>query len=129
MKEILHDWMFESGSYISHLDHTTLYEALEVSMERENRDEFNKAIAKSRKRRRDDQDPPPPRPKDSDRSKKKKHDFRCFPSTPPVILPNDLLETENNCADAMAKTYKDLEENKLLQKTGDMASFIQWYCK
>ncbi|GJS94544.1 hypothetical protein Tco_0801512 [Tanacetum coccineum] len=32
-------------------------------------------------------------------------------------------------ADALAKTYKDLEENKLLQKTGDMGSFIKWYCK
>nr|GEZ62378.1 hypothetical protein [Tanacetum cinerariifolium] len=30
MKEILHDWMFKSGSYRSYPDHTTLYEALEV---------------------------------------------------------------------------------------------------
>ncbi|GKA11426.1 hypothetical protein Tco_0690972 [Tanacetum coccineum] len=32
MKEILHDRMFESGSYISHPEHTTLYEALEASI-------------------------------------------------------------------------------------------------
>ncbi|GKB42498.1 hypothetical protein Tco_0887440 [Tanacetum coccineum] len=32
-------------------------------------------------------------------------------------------------ADALTKTYKDPEENKLLQKTGDMGSFIKWYCK
>ncbi|GKF43089.1 hypothetical protein Tco_0129641, partial [Tanacetum coccineum] len=31
-----------------------------------------------------------------------------------VIPPNDLPETKNNWADAMAKTYKDPEENKLL---------------
>ncbi|GKC48661.1 hypothetical protein Tco_1071406, partial [Tanacetum coccineum] len=54
------------------------------------------------------------------------------PETPEpdwVIPLNDLLETENNWADALAKTYKDPEENKLLRKTRDMASFIQWYCK
>ncbi|GJW56740.1 hypothetical protein Tco_0103471 [Tanacetum coccineum] len=46
-----------------------------------------------------------------------------------VIPPNDLAETENNWADALVKTYKDPEENKLLQKIGDMVSFIQWCCK
>ncbi|GKA90930.1 hypothetical protein Tco_0812800 [Tanacetum coccineum] len=38
------------------------------------------------------------------------------PKTPEpewVIPPNDLLETENNRADALAKTYKDPEENKM----------------
>ncbi|GJU89458.1 hypothetical protein Tco_1301881 [Tanacetum coccineum] len=171
--------MFESNSYRSHLDHTTLYETLEVSMRRENNDELHAALTKSRKRRRDDQYPPPPPIKDSDRSKKKKHDFDQKPASPSeqpinddpipvdmhllesedtgaahlpkiktrpdwltplpeeempktpkpdwVIPPNDLPETENNWADAMAKMYKDPEENKLLQKTRDMASFIQ--CK
>ncbi|GJY68659.1 hypothetical protein Tco_0471641 [Tanacetum coccineum] len=46
-----------------------------------------------------------------------------------VIPLNDLPETENNWSDALAKTYKDPEENKLLWKTGDMGSFINWYCK
>ncbi|GKC83153.1 hypothetical protein Tco_1138870 [Tanacetum coccineum] len=49
------------------------------------------------------------------------------PDTPEpdcVIPPNDLPETKNNWADVMAKMYKDLEENKLLWKTGDMVSFI-----
>ncbi|GJR20494.1 hypothetical protein Tco_0969021 [Tanacetum coccineum] len=54
MKEILHDWMFESNSYRSHPDHTTLYEALEVSMQCENNDELHAALTKSRKRRHDD---------------------------------------------------------------------------
>ncbi|GKD99931.1 hypothetical protein Tco_1387915 [Tanacetum coccineum] len=38
MKEILCDRMFESGSYRSHLEHSTLYKALEESMDRENRE-------------------------------------------------------------------------------------------
>nr|GEX06732.1 ribonuclease H-like domain, reverse transcriptase, RNA-dependent DNA polymerase [Tanacetum cinerariifolium] len=50
MKEILHDQMFKSGSYKSHLNHTTLYEALEVSMQRDNNDELHEALATSRKR-------------------------------------------------------------------------------
>ncbi|GJS18099.1 retrovirus-related pol polyprotein from transposon TNT 1-94 [Tanacetum coccineum] len=66
MKEILRDRMFKSGSYRSHPNHAALYEALELSMDRENKEEFIEATAKSCKRRRDDQDPPPPPPKDSD---------------------------------------------------------------
>nr|GEV73856.1 hypothetical protein [Tanacetum cinerariifolium] len=31
-------------------------------------------------------------------------------------------------ADALAKSYKDLEENKLLSKTEDMGLFIKWFC-
>ncbi|GJT58126.1 hypothetical protein Tco_0993180 [Tanacetum coccineum] len=180
MKEILRDRMFESGSYISHPEHTTLYEALEASTDRENREEFNEEMTKSRKRRRDDQDPPPPSPKYSDQSKKKRNylDASASKQPPPIddvaipddvhlsdskdtgadhlpkiktrpdwlkplpekevpkttepdwfIPPNDLPETENNWPDALAKTYKDPEENKLLQKTRDMGSFINWYCK
>ncbi|GJZ60012.1 hypothetical protein Tco_0615828 [Tanacetum coccineum] len=74
MKEILCDQMFKSGSYRSHPEHATLYEALEASMVHENREEFIEATAKSHKRRRDDQDPPLPPPKYSDQNKKKRHD-------------------------------------------------------
>ncbi|GKB91405.1 hypothetical protein Tco_0963677 [Tanacetum coccineum] len=73
MKEILHQRMFETGTYKSLPEHVALYEALEAYMERANRDEFFAEKDKSRKRRRDDQDPPPP-PPDSDLSKKKRHD-------------------------------------------------------
>ncbi|GJW50793.1 hypothetical protein Tco_0092144 [Tanacetum coccineum] len=208
MKEILHQRMFESGTYQSEPEHVAFYEDLEASMDHDNRDEFLKATAKSRKRRRDDQDPPPP--PDSDLSKKKRHDSDASgskqplapqssawktsdtreapsssskqksvphseqpvkdvpipddvnisdsedidtahlpkiktrphwlkpvpeddrPKTPElnwIIPPNDLPDAENNWADALAKSYKDPEENKLLSKTGDMGSFIKWYCK
>ncbi|GKG56091.1 hypothetical protein Tco_0577166, partial [Tanacetum coccineum] len=58
MKEILHDRMYESGSYRSQPEHIALYEALEASMDHENIEEFMDATAKSRKRSCDDQDPP-----------------------------------------------------------------------
>nr|GEV92862.1 hypothetical protein [Tanacetum cinerariifolium] len=43
-RKILHDRMFESNSYRSHPDHTTLYKALEVSMQREKNDELHEAL-------------------------------------------------------------------------------------
>ncbi|GJS11552.1 hypothetical protein Tco_0368348 [Tanacetum coccineum] len=55
-----------------------------------------------------------------------------MPETPEpdwVIPLNDLPEPENNWADAIAKSYQDPEENKLLLKTKDMGSFIKWYFK
>ncbi|GJS63077.1 hypothetical protein Tco_0677641 [Tanacetum coccineum] len=65
--------------------HTTLYEALEVSMQHDNNDELHATLAKSRKRLRDDQDPPLPPPKDLNRSKKKKHDSDSSASKQPPI--------------------------------------------
>ncbi|GJZ72304.1 hypothetical protein Tco_0636155 [Tanacetum coccineum] len=54
------------------------------------------------------------------------------PKTPEldwVIPPNDLPEPKSNWADAIAKSYQDPEENKLLQKIRDMGSFIKLYYK
>ncbi|GKD38044.1 hypothetical protein Tco_1258251 [Tanacetum coccineum] len=45
MKEILHDRMFESGSYRSHPEHTALYDALELSIDCEKREEFKESLA------------------------------------------------------------------------------------
>nr|GEZ42320.1 hypothetical protein [Tanacetum cinerariifolium] len=70
---IVKEAMFESGSYKLLPEHVALYEALEASMERANRDEFLAEKEKSCKRRRDDQDPPPPL-SDSYPCKKRRHD-------------------------------------------------------
>ncbi|GJQ99411.1 hypothetical protein Tco_0522396 [Tanacetum coccineum] len=64
MKEILHQRMFETGTYKSLPEHVALYEALKASMEWVNKDEF---LAERI-------NPPPPLPH-SDLSKKKRHDF------------------------------------------------------
>ncbi|GKA76567.1 hypothetical protein Tco_0783028, partial [Tanacetum coccineum] len=82
MKEMLHQRMFETGSYKSLPEHIALYEALEASMECAQRDEFLAEKDKSRKRRRDDQDPPPP-PPDSDLSKRRRHDTGASGSSQP----------------------------------------------
>nr|GEU91789.1 hypothetical protein [Tanacetum cinerariifolium] len=80
MKVILRDRMFKSGSYRSQHEHTALYNAFEASIDRENKEEFIEASAKSRKRRSDDQDPPPPPPKDSYEIKKKRHNSNASAS-------------------------------------------------
>nr|GEW15366.1 hypothetical protein [Tanacetum cinerariifolium] len=143
MKEILHGRMLESGSYRSHPDHTTLYEAFKISMQRENNNEINEALTTSRKRHRDDQDPPPPPtkpvddnpiPEDMHLSESEdtdathllkiktrpnwlkpvlKEDTPEEPEPDWVIPLNDLHETKNNWADALVKTYTDPEEYKL----------------
>nr|GEY37174.1 hypothetical protein [Tanacetum cinerariifolium] len=82
MKEILHQRVFESGTYKLLHEHISLYEAHEASMERANRDKFFVEKDKSRKRRRDDQGPPPP-PPDSDLSKTKRHDSDASGSSLP----------------------------------------------
>ncbi|GJV68235.1 hypothetical protein Tco_1483744, partial [Tanacetum coccineum] len=54
------------------------------------------------------------------------------PATPEpewTIPPNDFLEPENNWANAYATTCQDPERNKLLRKTGNMGSFIKWFCR
>ncbi|GJX57558.1 hypothetical protein Tco_0287455 [Tanacetum coccineum] len=95
MKEILCDQMFESGSYRSHPDHSSLYQALEVSIEWDNREEFIEEKVKSRKRRRDDQDPPPPPPKDSDHSKKKRRDSDASASQQPQVQQSSAWKTSD----------------------------------
>nr|GEU66623.1 Gag-Pol polyprotein [Tanacetum cinerariifolium] len=101
MKELLHQRMFESGSYKSHTVHKILYNALELSMDCDHQDELHEELSKSRKRRRDDQDPPPhpndedqdpppPPPKDSEQNKKKKLDSDAFKQqTLPSVGPTE----------------------------------------
>nr|GEW32136.1 retrovirus-related Pol polyprotein from transposon TNT 1-94 [Tanacetum cinerariifolium] len=67
---------------LSQPEHVALYEALEASMDPDNKEEFLEATAKSHKRRRDDQDPPPPSP-DLDQGKKKRHDSDASASHQP----------------------------------------------
>nr|GEV08332.1 hypothetical protein [Tanacetum cinerariifolium] len=138
MKEILHDQMFESGSYESQPKHTVLYEALEVSMDRENREKFVEATTKSCKRRSDDQDPLPPPSKDSDQNKKKMHDSDASASkqsqAQTMYQRKKGREHLNRTGPFFRMTYLTLqttgpEENKLILKTRDMGSFIKWYYK
>nr|GEW83498.1 histone deacetylase 14 [Tanacetum cinerariifolium] len=70
--------VLSSRVFTSQPKHVSFYDAMEASMERDNRNAFLAEKDKSRKRRRDDQDPPPPPSKEPDQSKKKKHEFDAF---------------------------------------------------
>nr|GEY99382.1 hypothetical protein [Tanacetum cinerariifolium] len=74
--------MFESGSFKLLPEIVALYEALEVFMRWENRDEFLAEKEKSRKTRREYQDTPPP-PLDPYPCKKRRHDLGALGSTQP----------------------------------------------
>ncbi|GJW31321.1 hypothetical protein Tco_0051353 [Tanacetum coccineum] len=54
------------------------------------------------------------------------------PATPEpawTIPSSDLTMPTNNWASALKSTYAPPQENSLLAQTGDMAMFMDWYCK
>ncbi|GKE17487.1 hypothetical protein Tco_1425064 [Tanacetum coccineum] len=54
------------------------------------------------------------------------------PATPEpawIISSSNVSDVENNWASALVSTSKTLAENSLLAKTGDMTTFMKWYCQ
>ncbi|GKE92197.1 hypothetical protein Tco_1573292, partial [Tanacetum coccineum] len=115
--------------------------ALEASIKRAQRDKFLAEKDKSHKRRHDDQDPPPPPPdsdqKDTDSAHLPKTKQRPYwlkpipdderPATlePAWVIPTSHIpDTVNNWANALATTYQAQTESSLLEKTGDMWTFM-----
>ncbi|GKB20492.1 hypothetical protein Tco_0854415 [Tanacetum coccineum] len=104
MKDMLHQRMFESGTYKSLPEHIALYETLKASMSRAQRDEFLAEKEKSRKRRRDDQDLPPPLP-DSDLGKRRRHDTGASGSSQPPA-PQSPAWKKSDTRDALSSSSK-----------------------
>nr|GEV54537.1 histone deacetylase 14 [Tanacetum cinerariifolium] len=149
MREAVHR-MFETDTCKSLPEHVTIYEALEASMERGNRDELLTRIDKSRKRRHDDQDPPPP-PPDLDLTWKKSDTRDAPPSSskqqsnphaeqprpewlkpipvderpatpePVWVIPSSYIpDAVNNWANALATTYQAPAKNSLMEECHKM---------
>ncbi|GKA59546.1 hypothetical protein Tco_0758859 [Tanacetum coccineum] len=54
------------------------------------------------------------------------------PATPEpawTIPSSNVSDIENNWASTLVSTYETPAENSLLAKTGDMPTFMQWYCR
>ncbi|GKC02679.1 hypothetical protein Tco_0994289 [Tanacetum coccineum] len=54
------------------------------------------------------------------------------PATPEpawTIPSSNMSDVENNWASALVSTYETPAENSLLAKTGDMMTFMNWYCR
>ncbi|GJU61987.1 hypothetical protein Tco_1243822 [Tanacetum coccineum] len=149
--------MWESKSYQTHEDHMTLYEALEKSMARDNRDQLLSDLAEVRKKKKKRQGSPktpsgspphpPPPPTGPSRTSGAFGASGIKPSILPI--PEELHMGDNSTADkqaysssgedvgrdhiptasALKSTYTPPPENSLLAQIGDMATFMDWYCK
>nr|GEW88403.1 histone deacetylase 14 [Tanacetum cinerariifolium] len=106
MKEIHHQQMFKSGIYQLQPKHVAIYEALEASMERNNRDEFLAEKEKSGKRRRDDQDPPPSPPNSNQRKKTRYNSNASACHQPQAQMPSAWKTTDTR--DVPSSTSKKM---------------------
>ncbi|GKF85253.1 hypothetical protein Tco_0250151, partial [Tanacetum coccineum] len=46
-----------------------------------------------------------------------------------IIPSSNVSDIENNWASALVSTYEPPVENSLLAKSGDMTTFMNWYCR
>ncbi|GJX32755.1 hypothetical protein Tco_0242610 [Tanacetum coccineum] len=141
---MLQQRIFESGSHRTYPDHENLYEALDRSIARDNQDELHETFSskqqpvfesgqptddiptsdKEKILDSDDNDNahvPKVKPRAEWLKPVPKEDRPASPEPEGVIPLNELPEVENNWTDALAETYRDPDENKLISKTGDMA--------
>ncbi|GKF28177.1 hypothetical protein Tco_0094519, partial [Tanacetum coccineum] len=117
MKEILHNWMWESKSYQTHEDHITLYEALEKSMARDNRDQLLSVLAEARKKKKKRQGSPktpsgsPPHPP---------------PPPPPPAGPSRTLGASSSTTSTTQGGQSTSTEAPSSLKTATSAEYTAW---
>ncbi|GJS19202.1 hypothetical protein Tco_0447834, partial [Tanacetum coccineum] len=119
-----HDLYSKIDNYINETikeapEHAALYKALEASMDRENREEFVEATAKSRKISHDDQDPPLPSSKDSDKNKKKRHNSDTSASKKSQAQTSSALKTFDT-REAPSSSSKQKTDPKSKQHVDDV---------
>nr|GEZ74601.1 hypothetical protein [Tanacetum cinerariifolium] len=102
IKEIFHQRMWETDSYKTHKDHMQLYEALEKSMNHDHTEELTKDLAEARKK------------------KKKSCGSGDLEGSTGTDLQIHL---------ALASNYSPPPEDLLFTQTGDIAMFMDWFCK
>ncbi|GKD78057.1 hypothetical protein Tco_1340678 [Tanacetum coccineum] len=139
MKEILYHRMWESNSYQAHEDHKKLYEALEntavpSSSKTAASTEYTVWTTTDTRIKLSVSSTPEELHMDDDTTA----DEQAYSSggedigrdhIPTSIPSSDLTVPKNNWASALTSTYAPPPENSLLAQTGDMATFMDWYCK
>nr|GFB86325.1 hypothetical protein [Tanacetum cinerariifolium] len=118
MKEILHQRMWQSDSYKSHEDHMQLFEALEKSINPQLSDEEDIGSARI--------------PTVNLRQGWWKPFEEERPTTPEPtwsIRSSDVPVPTNNWASTLASNYSPPPEGSLLAQTGDITTFMYWFCK
>ncbi|GJR65976.1 hypothetical protein Tco_0012041 [Tanacetum coccineum] len=143
MKEMLHQRMFETGSYKSLPEHIALYKALEKRRHDSGASGSSQPPApqssawKSTNTRdaplsssKQQSSPHAEQPvEDIPMPNTTKEDIPATPEHAWVIPTSYILDALNNWANALASTYQAPTENSLLKKTGDMQTFMSWYCQ
>nr|GFB43694.1 hypothetical protein [Tanacetum cinerariifolium] len=138
MKEILHQRMWETESYKSHEDHMQLYEALEKSMNRDHSQELAQDLAEARKKKKKSRELPKMPPGSAHILKvnlrqdwwKPLEEERPATSEPAWSIPSsDAPVPTNIWASALTSNYSPPAEDSLLAQTGDIAAFMDWFCK
>ncbi|GKD66338.1 hypothetical protein Tco_1308446 [Tanacetum coccineum] len=157
MKEILHHRIWETKSYEAHEDHKNLYEALEKSIDSDHSDQLLTDLAEAqRKKSRSHESSktppgslphqPPPLPPLAGPSGTSgasgASGLSQLPLPPPPLSTNQTPDAHVHSSDdeyirndhilkayALVSTYAPPPENSLLAQTGDMATFMDWYCK
>nr|GEU65957.1 hypothetical protein [Tanacetum cinerariifolium] len=140
MKEILYQRMWETNSYKTHKDHKMMYEALEKSMNRDHSEELAKDLAEARKKKKKRRDSPktplgsppyqpPPTPPPAGPSGASGFP-RAFGSSQVPPPPPPPPSTNQGAPDAQGQSSDNEDiENAHIPKTGDIAMFIDWFCK
>nr|GEW66378.1 hypothetical protein [Tanacetum cinerariifolium] len=136
IKEILHQQMWETNSYKAHEHHMMLYEALEKLMNHDHTNELLTDLAEARRKKKKRHDspktppgspphqPPPPQPLAAWTTT----NTRVKPSV--SSIPEDLHMDDDTASDEQVHSSDDKDiGNAHIPKTGDMAIFMDWFCK
>ncbi|GJU30858.1 hypothetical protein Tco_1174447 [Tanacetum coccineum] len=157
MKEILLQRMLEENYDKGRADHRVAYEALQDSIRRDECEDFDVDKAQEETKKKSKQDspktllgsppsPPPPPPPPSGASGASgttgASDSAQAPPLPPPSSPTYQGGDDENHTDGKAfivveevechiptTTYVPPPENSLLAQTGDITTFMDWYCK
>nr|GEX37704.1 reverse transcriptase domain-containing protein [Tanacetum cinerariifolium] len=141
MKEILHQRMWETDSYKSHKVHMQLFESLEKSINRDQSEEITHDLVEARKKgkrvashqKRHLEDIGSAHiPTVNLRQGWWKHFEEERPTTQEPawsIRSSDVPVLLNNWASTLASNYSPPPEDSLLAQTGDITTFMDWFCK
>nr|GEY67773.1 hypothetical protein [Tanacetum cinerariifolium] len=156
MKEILHQRMWETKSYKSHKDHMQLYEALEMSMNRDHSEELAQDLVEARKKKKkrpsgasgapgasgSSQVSPPPPPPSSTNQENLQMDKDMAPDEQAQSSDDEDIESAHiPKVNLRQDWWKPLEEERPATPepawsilsfdllTGDIITFIDWFCK
>nr|GFD04126.1 hypothetical protein [Tanacetum cinerariifolium] len=126
--------MWETDSYKSHEDHMELFEALEKSINHDQYEELAHDLAEARKKRKKDEEDI--RSAHIPTVNLRQGWWKPFeeerPTTPEPawsIRSSDVPVPTNNWASTLAYNYSPPPEDSLLTQTGDITTFMDWFCK